>query len=319
MRLPIDAELQTHDGGEDDDEQNMDFEIVMEKLIQSREETFSSAAKNIDVAQKKQKETYDGKHFPEQLPIGAKVLVENTADKQRKGGKLNPAWCGPYIINKYHEKGVYQLSNEAGDIIRKKVNIARLKLYTKRDNLQKEDKKGKGNKRKGEDNDKVPPKKQCVKDNLVKEILAGNELGDEHMTFATTLLQQQFPNLGGLQSTLLAQNNGFCPVIKGIDSIQIHHTGQFHWVTSTVFKDTISVYDSKYRGILSSNLQVQLALIYKNGIAEEKDKKFLLVKSPAVQQQRGSTDCGVFAIAFAYHAGKQISYIFRLQYKKQQL
>ncbi len=30
---------------------------------------------------------------------------------------------------------------------------------------------------------------------------------------------------------------------------------------------------------------------------------------PAVQQQKGGTDCGVFAIAFAYHAGKYHSYV----------
>ena len=54
----------------------------------------------------KQKETYDRKHLPEEFPIGAKVLVENSADKQRKGGKLNPSWYGPNIISKYHGKGV---------------------------------------------------------------------------------------------------------------------------------------------------------------------------------------------------------------------
>ena len=49
-------------------------------------------------------------------PIGMEVLVENTADKQRKGGKLNPAWLGPYVINKEIGEGVYELRNKKGDI-----------------------------------------------------------------------------------------------------------------------------------------------------------------------------------------------------------
>ena len=28
------------------------------------------------------------------------MLLENTAQKQRKGGKMEPLWLGPYIINK---------------------------------------------------------------------------------------------------------------------------------------------------------------------------------------------------------------------------
>ena len=72
-------------------------------------------------AQKKQKETYDRKHLPEEFSVGAKVLVENSSDKQRKVGKLNPSWYGPNIISKYHGKGVYQLSNQAGDVIELKL------------------------------------------------------------------------------------------------------------------------------------------------------------------------------------------------------
>ena len=59
--------------------------------------------------------------------MGAEVLVENTADNQRKGGKLNPAWFGPYTVTKDYGKGIYQLSNAAGKILKKKVNVSRLK------------------------------------------------------------------------------------------------------------------------------------------------------------------------------------------------
>lgn len=90
MRLPIDAELlQRQDREEVNDD--MDIEMTIDSLLHSRERAFSKAASNIDNAQKKQKETYDRKHLPEEWPIGTEVLLENTADKQRKGGKLNPA------------------------------------------------------------------------------------------------------------------------------------------------------------------------------------------------------------------------------------
>ena len=88
-------------------------------------------------------------------------------------------------------------------------------------------------KRKGVDNSEPVPKRQCHEDKLVKEILAGDELTDEHITFTTALLKWQFPNHGGLQSTLLAQKNFVSPVVADIDCIQIHHTRQFHWVISS--------------------------------------------------------------------------------------
>ena len=45
---------------------------------------------------------------------------------------------------------------------------------------------------------------------------------------------------------------------------------------------------------------MQLTRIYR---PEYEDEKFLSSECPAVQQQQGSIDCGVFAIAFPSHAG----------------
>ena len=52
MRLPIDTELQTHDGSEDG-EDDMDSEVIVEKLLQSREKIFRSAKHNIDEGSKR--------------------------------------------------------------------------------------------------------------------------------------------------------------------------------------------------------------------------------------------------------------------------
>ncbi len=69
--------------------------------MKSREEVFTTAEANIKSAQGKQKETYDRKHQQvSTLSVGMKVLLENTAQKQRKGGKLDSRWLGPYFINR---------------------------------------------------------------------------------------------------------------------------------------------------------------------------------------------------------------------------
>ena len=50
-------------------------------------------------AQRKQKETYDSKHIPEELPAETQVMAENTAQKDRKGGKLDDMFKGNYFIH----------------------------------------------------------------------------------------------------------------------------------------------------------------------------------------------------------------------------
>ena len=65
----------------------------------------------------------------QELKPGTKVLVENTYQKQRKGGKLEDKYKGPYTIHKSFGKGVYELVNADGKILKSKHNITRLKVY----------------------------------------------------------------------------------------------------------------------------------------------------------------------------------------------
>ena len=67
------------------------------------------------------------------------------------------------------------------------------------------------------------------------------------------------------------------------------------------------MYDSKYSGgDLDTSLTHQLALVYRTLITVEEDGEevdpHLIVHIPPVQQQKGSSDCGLYAIAFAVHA-----------------
>ena len=93
MRLPIDAEVLCPT-----DENALELDSAVQALIESRERVFKKAESNISLAQKKQKETYDRKHQPEDIAVGTQVLLENTAQKQRNGGKMDPAWLGRYDI-----------------------------------------------------------------------------------------------------------------------------------------------------------------------------------------------------------------------------
>ena len=81
MQLPIDAELLpvNEDGSFDD------IDRIVDIALQSRINSYASAKENIEAAQLKQKEKYDRKHLPEELPKGTEFLLENTKQKQRKG------------------------------------------------------------------------------------------------------------------------------------------------------------------------------------------------------------------------------------------
>ncbi len=55
------------------------------------------------------------------INIGTETLLENTAQKQRKGGTLEPTWLGPYIVNRCMGKGLYELSRN-GKIVKTRAN-----------------------------------------------------------------------------------------------------------------------------------------------------------------------------------------------------
>ena len=94
----------------------------------------------------------------------------------------------------------------------------------------------------------------------------------------------------GIQSSLLSQKTY---AFKRQGSIQIHHDRQSgHWVTSTICEGNIILYDSKHTPSLSKDMGKQLRAIYGGS-------QYVIV--PHITHQRGSKDCGLFAIAYAWH------------------
>ena len=128
MRLPIDAEILPESSPHDWEDNCL--EETVGALLESRNQAFQKTQMNITKAQKQQ-ETYDRKHLQKELEVGTKVLLENTAQQQRKGGKMEPLRLGPYTINRCLGKGIYELKNMKGEAL-KKANIARLTVFKER-------------------------------------------------------------------------------------------------------------------------------------------------------------------------------------------
>ena len=63
--------------------------------------------------------------------VGALVLVKDFTRKKHKGGKLDPKWIGPYIIQKKLSRGVYTVVLHDDLLKTWKVTDAHLKLYKK--------------------------------------------------------------------------------------------------------------------------------------------------------------------------------------------
>ena len=115
---------------------------------------------------------------------------------------------------------------------------------------------------------------------------------NKHIHAANKLLKMEFPEVAGIQSSLLSQKTSAFKR-RGEGSIQIHHDRQSgHWVMSTMCEGNIILYDSKYTPNLSKDMEKQLRAIYGGS-------QYVIV--PHITQQRGSKDCGLFAIAYAWH------------------
>ena len=112
-------------------------------------------------------------------------------------------------------------------------------------------------------------------------------LTDLHINYAQALLRHQFPSAQGLRNTLFQDKEPQQKIERGV---QIIHDRKNHWiVASTIGSDsTVYVYDSIFRVVVNATKKV-ISNAFKASEIE-------IVKT---QKQRGSKDCGFFAIAYA--------------------
>ena len=124
-----------------------------------------------------------------------------------------------------------------------------------------------------------------------KDILLGEGwLNDQQIYIAQCLIKKQFPNVGGLQPTVLQTH--MKPLPTGF--LQVLHTDG---ITLSMFNcdaAVIAVYDSKYTSVSESTPTILAKMVYT-------DRPFFSIKMASVSKQSGSSDCGVFAIAYKTH------------------
>ena len=137
-----------------------------------------------------------------------------------------------------------------------------------------------------------------------------------HMMAAQNLIQQQFPQLQGCQSTLLCQivpvngnGNGKFEILACTHNmgayifvpkaIQILYNGHYHWVTVVYAEGKLYLCDSLASDKLTQTLEESIRVLFQN---TSEDNVVTIHRLPVQQQKKGSMNCGIYAIAYAFHA-----------------
>ena len=107
--------------------------LNIEQMKKVKAAAIGRAKVNIANAQERYKWNYD-KRFEnrEVFKTGDLVLLENQRNKNRKGGKRDVKYSGPYTIMEISVEGNCTLKHESGGIAKRKYPLAHLKRYHER-------------------------------------------------------------------------------------------------------------------------------------------------------------------------------------------
>ena len=122
----------------------------------------------------------------------------------------------------------------------------------------------------------------------------GKRLTDNIIDAAQALLRKAYHHIGGLEPVCLGQTLQF--TVQRGEFVQILNVSNSHWVTLSNIgckPGTVNIFDSIPNNPISSRTKEQIAAI----LFSEKEEIQLQFKP--VQEQHGTADCGVFAVAFA--------------------
>ena len=99
-----------------------------------QQSVFNTTSQNISMAQVSQKKYYDIRHSRNfkfaKNDIVIKFLPRNS---QRRGGKLEDKFSGPYVIDEITDLGIARLRTLKGKVLKKGVPIKQLQKYNKKD------------------------------------------------------------------------------------------------------------------------------------------------------------------------------------------
>ena len=128
----------------------------------------------------------------------------------------------------------------------------------------------------------------------IEKIVMGVELSDVHIDLAQGVLKQQFPELNGLQSTLLQEKEQIMTEDNVKNKIQIINCEKrHHWIVASTANitggttDVVTVMDSFYNTI-DQDTRYNL---FQYGLKQP------TIKLIRTQKQEDSSDCGIFAVA----------------------
>ena len=114
----------------------------------------------------------------------------------------------------------------------------------------------------------------------------GTPLNDKQINLAQCILKTQCPHVDGLQSTLKERLSS---------RIQVVHCHGNHWITGykqDVGNDVMYIYDSVYNSIDNASRNILQSLF-------EVKNNFKVTMALGQKQERGSNNCGLFAVATA--------------------
>ena len=113
---------------------NRNYTEILKQLNLVQESVFNTTSQNISMAQVSQKKYYDIRHSRNfkfaKNDVVIKFLPRNS---QRKGGKLDDKFSGPYVIDEITDLGIVRLCTLKGKVFLKGVPIKQLQKYNKKD------------------------------------------------------------------------------------------------------------------------------------------------------------------------------------------
>ena len=306
---------------------------TVEKLVNDCEAVEKKVRESIKIAQEKQCKQHMKKVAKKGIKtftfkMNDQVMKLNARKRDRKGEPLSKEWMGPYTLADLNIKGQCTLKNFNGEILKTKVNVSQLKPYYPCQDIETNIQHleathldlsyssypATNTVKKSEPGQITSSQNQFYIKNIdsidtylsknsitfsvpisaFESILNQNMLGDIEINAAQVILKNQFPDIQGMQDTLLGTNLMFR--IQSQEMLQILHDGSLHWLLISTLgcsDRVVKIYDSMKTEMPTLHVQKQIASI------RSCSKNTVMCQYQSCQQQVGGIDCGLFAIAFA--------------------
>ena len=108
------------------------------------------------------------------------------------------------------------------------------------------------------------------------------------------LIKKQFPEIGGLNNTLIFKKLGLIQQFKDSANLQIVHVAGAvgHWIVLSTIgcdKGTINVFDSLYPTVNDETETIIAQLVFSTSAN-------ITINMMNIAKQQGTTDCGLYAV-----------------------